>query len=293
MRFKSIDVPQADTLPLVVRLLACLWPSGKGTRREIASELGVDSRQVAYYKQAARILDLIRISGNSVQFTNRGKALMEETRPATRATMLKEAVRANAIMRELLRDRRPEEVSQSLAERVLRTHTNLTGTTVPRRAHTLLCWLHSVEDFDPLDLQAVARKAAEGAQSQFDRYRSHEEGPIHRGIKEAIASDPERYLGENLRLVMMEFPFPTNDRADVLFVDRNERFVVVEVEVDVGPGELPGLLQAVKYKHMLAVLTGRSSDDVRGLLAARSIASAMKGRASFYKIECKEVKDVA
>ena len=92
-------------------------------------------------------------------------------------------------------------------------------------------------------------------------------------------------------LVQVEFPFPTNDRADVLFKDDRDRLVAVEVEVDVGPFDLPGLLQAIKYKHMLAAIHRLDAGDVRGLLVARRIDPAMKARAKQNSVECREVSD--
>jgi len=59
--------------------------------------------------------------------------------------------------------------------------------------------------------------------------------------------------------------------------------------VDVGPFDLPGLLQAVKYKHMLAVIHRLEFAEVRGLLVARSIDSLMKARAKQNGIEWREV----
>jgi hypothetical protein len=292
MRIKSVDVPQADTLGLVVKLLATIWPGGKLSKSAIASELGIDPRQVDYYKHAARILGFVRPDGQRLEFTEAGKTLMTSARRTERTALVREAALHTEIIERLLRDRRPEELSGSQVKRFLKLNTNLSGTTIPRRAHTILSWIHTVLDFDPFDPSSVAKKAAASAEPQFEKYQSHEEGYAHRTLKESIAADPQKYLGETLTLVQMEYPFPTNDRADVLFFDRSERFVVVEVEVDVGPNELPGLLQALKYKHMLALISGVRAENVRGMLVARSIAPAMKERALDYDIEFKEVRGV-
>jgi hypothetical protein len=292
MRLRSIDVPQADTLGLVVKLLATTWPNGKQSTATIASELGIDRRRVEYYKQAARILGFVRPSSQRLEFTETGKQLMSSTRRSERTALLRNAVLNTPIISKLVKDRRPEELSDDRVRLFLKRNTSLTGTTIPRRAHTILSWIHTILDFDPFDPRSVAKKASESAGPQFEEYRSHEEGYEHRTLKEAIAADPRKHLGEPLTLVQIEYPFPTNDRADVLFFDKDERFVVVEVEVDVGPRDLPGLLQALKYKHMLAVISGVPAEKVRGMLVARSIAPAMKERARDYDVECKEVKGV-
>lgn len=291
-RIKSVDVPQADTLGLVVKLLATIWPTGKLSTAAIASELGIDKRQVEYYKQAARILGFVRLSPQRLEFTETGNELMSSTRRSDRNELLRNSVLRTPIINNLVRDRRPEELSDYHVKRFLKRNTSLTGTTIPRRAHTIVSWIHNVLDVDPYDPRSVAMKAAEGAGSQFQEYQSHEEGYAHRTLKEAVAENPRRHLGEALTLVQIEYPFPTNDRADVLFFDQAGRFVVVEVEVDVGARDFPGLLQALKYKHMLAMITSVPAAKVRGMLVARSIASAMKERARDYDVECREVSGV-
>lgn len=291
-RIKSLDVPQADTLGLVVKLLATIWPSGKLSKAAIASELGIDPRQVEYYKQAARILGFVRSSSQRLEFTAAGKELMSSTRRPERTALLQNAVRHTPIISQLVRDRRPEELSGYHVQRFLKRNTSLARSTIHRRAQTILSWIHTVLDIDPFDPRSVAKKASESAPQQFEEYTSHEEGYAHRTLKEAIAENPRRHLGEALTLVQVEYPFPTNDRADVLFFDQAGRFVVVEVEVDVGPRDFPGLLQALKYKHMLAMITSVPAAKVRGMLVARSIASAMKERARDYEVEFKEVSGV-
>ena len=292
MKISSLDVPQADTLDLVVKLLAVLWNDESQNKEKIAKELGIVRRQVDYYEHAARILGLAVIGGGTVQFTDAGKALMEATRVQDRRRLLKEAVLNTPIIRSLLRDRRPEELSQAVVSQFLREKSTSSGATIPRRAQTIRTWIRDVSDFDPLDPSSLARKAAADANEEYAAYRGREEGPIHRGLKMAISQDPLRHLGERLTLIQVEYPFPTNDRADVLFLDEKKRFYVVEVEIDVGPHDLPGLLQAVKYKHMLAVIHGLSADAVRGVLVARNIDPAIELRANLYDIECKRVPTI-
>jgi len=292
MKFKSLDVPQADTLDLVVKLLSVLWHDEAQSKEKIAKELGVVKRQVDYYKHAARILGFAVLADEKVQFTDAGRALMEETRLEARRTLLREAVFNAPIIRSLLRDRRPEELSQAVVSQFLRENSNSSGATIPRRAQTMRTWLRDVSDFDPLDLSSLAKKAAADANQEYAAYHGREEGPLHKALKMAIAEDPLRHLGERLSLVQVEYPFPTNDRADVLFLDEKKRFYVVEVEVDVGPRDLPGLLQAVKYKHMIAVIHGLPAEAVRGVLVARNIDPAIELRADHYQIECKRVSTV-
>jgi RecB family endonuclease NucS len=192
----------------------------------------------------------------------------------------------------LLHDRRAEELSHRVVSQFLRDRTALSGTTIPRRAQTIRTWIRDVSDFDPLEPLSLAQKAASDAEEQYRAYRAREEGPLHRELKRAISEDPLSHLGERLTLIQIEYPFPTNDRADVLFLDQRKRLYVVEVEVDVGPRDLPGLLQAIKYKHMLAAINGLEPSEVRGVLVARKIDPAIETRARLYGIECKRVAGV-
>jgi RecB family endonuclease NucS len=78
-------------------------------------------------------------------------------------------------------------------------------------------------------------------------------------------SEDSNLLGEPLTLIKVEYQFPTNDRADILFLDKKARLLPVEVEVDVGATDIVGLLHAVKYRHMIMVQFGLTS-GVRSML---------------------------
>ena len=292
MKVPSVDIPQADTLDLIVELLATAWMGGSQRAKLVAAELGVVPRQVTYYRQAARILGLAKLKGETLKLTDSGNALMSATGVSERHALLGEAVLNTPLIRSLLRDRRTEELSPHNVEQYIRRNSSLSGATVPRRAHTLLSWLKQVSSYDPFDPVSLAAEAAKAAPEEYAEYRSRQEGQQHRTLKETVAANPEKYLGEELKLIQIEFPFPTNDRADILFVDRAGRYFVVEIEVDVGPRDLPGLLQAVKYKHMLAVIHGLPPEAVRSALVARKIDSAIRDRANNRDIICIEVGGV-
>src|ERR1700688_2195892 len=132
-RIKSVDVPQEDTLDLVVKLLATVWPTGKLSTAAIASELGIDKRQVDYYKHAARILGVVRLRSPRLDFTEAGNELMSSTRRSDRNALLRNSVLRTPIMNSLVRDRRPEELSDYHVKRFLKQNTSLSGTTIPRR----------------------------------------------------------------------------------------------------------------------------------------------------------------
>jgi hypothetical protein len=287
----TIDIPQANTLDLVVDLVALLY-QGMDGKDVLASELGIDPREVEYYKHAARILGFIRGSIDEAVLTERARELMEAVKPAQRHTIIVDAIEESDVFRRLLAAYRREELSKNTVADFLKRNTALTGTSVGRRANTILAWLKFIFRYDPFDIRSVARHASDQAEEAYRTYRQREEGVLHQTLKRAVADSPEEHLGEPMRLIQVEYQFPTNDRADILFADSQNRLVAVEVEVDVGPLDVPGLLQAVKYKHMLAVLYRLRPTDVRGMLVARTVHSAMKDRAERYGIAVREVKGV-
>ena len=115
------------------------------------------------------------------------------------------------------------------------------------------------------------------------------EGAVHKALKAMIASDPAGALGEpGLQLVEVEYPFrSTGDRIDVLLRDDTGRLVAVEIEPDCGPEHDAGPLQCMKYRALLAYAFDRHADEVRTVLASRTIAPAIVDRASRYRIECR------
>jgi hypothetical protein len=116
------------------------------------------------------------------------------------------------------------------------------------------------------------------------------EGPEHETLKKAIYAHPASLLGEaGLKGIDLEYGFPTSDTADVILGDRFARYVAVEVEVDVGPGDICGLLQAVKYRHMYAVMCKRPPEEIRAFLVAHTIAKDIKELCAEYGVEVFEV----
>ena len=116
------------------------------------------------------------------------------------------------------------------------------------------------------------------------------EGPDHKALKEYIARDPARALGEEgIRTLEIEYTFPTGDRVDLILLDQNGRAVTVEVEVDCGEKELAGPLQCMKYRALLAYLLRRPVSEIRTLLAARSVVASIRERCEDYEIEVVEV----
>jgi hypothetical protein len=128
-----------------------------------------------------------------------------------------------------------------------------------------------------------AIKASQKAARQRDGVEESEE---HRQLKDFIAENPSKRLGERgLTTLHKEFPFPTHDKADLVLVDREGRIVGLEVEVSVSDDEITGVLQAIKYRFMLALMKERKYFETRAFLVAYSISQAMRQVCKFYDVE--------
>ena len=117
-----------------------------------------------------------------------------------------------------------------------------------------------------------------------------EEGPVHLNLKNYVASNPAVALNERgLRTLHVEYPFPTNDRADIVLADRHNRIIGLEIEPTIPGVDLVGLLQAIKYQYMLECVTQRERGDSRGILVAHKISGQVKTVCEKYGIECFEI----
>ena len=112
------------------------------------------------------------------------------------------------------------------------------------------------------------------------------ESEEHRILKEYVAADPAEVLGERgLRTRHVEYEFPTGDRADLVLEDLYGRIVGVEIEVSVGPGQLAGVLQAIKYRFMLALVKERRYEETRAFLVAYSVSPEIEEICRSYDVE--------
>lgn len=72
-------------------------------------------------------------------------------------------------------------------------------------------------------------------------------------MKEYVAANPTDVLHEEgVRHLFTEYPFCTNDQADVVLEDEFGRVIGVEVEVAIDENNIAGLLQAIKYRYIVS-----------------------------------------
>lgn len=113
------------------------------------------------------------------------------------------------------------------------------------------------------------------------------ESDEHKFLKEYVAADPSHALGERgLKTLAVEFPFDSKDRADIVLEDHAGRIIGLEVEVAVDPSDLSGILQAIKYRHMLAFVHRCAFDETRSFLVAYSITKELVDVCRRYAVEC-------
>lgn len=147
--------------------------------------------------------------------------------------------------------------------------------------------------FDGPDESIITDLAVEGSRVEkvLKRLRRSKikEGKEHKLLKKYLADHPET-LERGLKFECEEYPFITGDRVDLLFSDAFGKLVVIEVEPKVEKDQLVGLLQAVKYKYMLAVRVKKNFHYVRAFLVAKIIHSSVKRLAKRYGVTTKEIK---
>ncbi len=287
-KFKTVDIPQANSLQLVGDLIALVDVGFVGNKR-LGSELGIDQRQVDYYKHAARVLGFLEPSRDKPVVSDLGKRFLKSVRVEDKHTILVDAVRNTQIVKFILDNLSETELNKSSISKFLEENSDLKGATAPRRASTIIAWLKTIDGFDYESYTEVARNRKSDFERKVRAYSARGEGATHRALKYRLCHTPS-LIENNLTCIEMEYRFPTTDKIDLLFEDSRSRFLAVEVENEVGVKDIEGLLQATKYKYMAAIYFGRSFAETRGMLVAHWIHPFMKTRAKRYGIETREIE---
>ena len=139
------DIPQANEVDRLFVVADC---AATGAPITPAALDVTTERQVQYYKLAARNLGLL--SEFSEELTATGWLLHRAREPDERLTRLRAAFEASLCglaWIEWSNGRRLADVQEGTAERFLGERSELTGTTIPRRASTLERWLKRLRDF--------------------------------------------------------------------------------------------------------------------------------------------------
>ena len=80
-----------------------------------------------------------------------------------------------------------------------------------------------------------------------------------------------------LTVAMEEFSFPTQDRVDLILLDRaSKRYYVAEVEISIKENNKIGLLQVLKYRALFVALFNEQINNVGAFLIPKRIHETIK-----------------
>src|SRR5229473_2410550 len=136
----TTDVPQANSLRRVCDLLA-LVAVGIEEKQALMAQLGLVTRELDYYKHAARILGFAHFEPQAFYLTDQGRSYLKVVSPEEKREILAGAVRQAQVFRELLSNFQENELKRENVTDFLVERTELNRTTARRRADTLLAWL--------------------------------------------------------------------------------------------------------------------------------------------------------
>jgi hypothetical protein len=144
-RIETTDVPQANSLHRVCDLLA-LVGEGIEDKQELTRQLGLVTRELDYYKHAARILGFAHFEPPEFYLTANGKGYLAGLRAEEKRLMLASAVREAYVFRELLSQFPEKDLDKDRVTTFLMERTGLNKTTARRRADTMIAWLKYTRD---------------------------------------------------------------------------------------------------------------------------------------------------
>jgi hypothetical protein len=137
------NVPQANSLSTVCDLLV-LVHAGIEDKAELMKELGLVSREIDYYKHAARILGFAEFGDGQFSISDQGHRLLRAKTPEEARNRLGDAVRKSEVFADLFSDCGNARPSKSQIVSFLLKRTELNKTTASRRAASILSWLKTI-----------------------------------------------------------------------------------------------------------------------------------------------------
>jgi hypothetical protein len=138
---KKLQIPQADDVNKILEFPFRVH-EGHDTSQSMVDIFGFVQRQSSYYRQAAEILGLLRLDKNRYDLTDKGLyyiKLPEEKKASYICKLLVEFPIMHEIFLEISIDSQKEFTKQDIIQ-LLRQNSNLTGSTLIRRAQTIISW---------------------------------------------------------------------------------------------------------------------------------------------------------
>jgi hypothetical protein len=164
---------------------------------------------------------------------------------------------------------------------------------LPRRLHGFNNALSKVESrtgrwHDLMDLDINTSEAKENIvrilrNPIVRKYGPGGEGAEHKKLKRFIAENPDSIGLKDVEETKLEYIFPSEDVADIVFRLSGNRYAVVEIETT---NPLPGCFQALKYKILKCAELGLSitSSDVEAIMVAWLIPDDVKNFCLKYNV---------
>jgi hypothetical protein len=146
---KDVPFPQADTFDRIIDLLAQIYrASGPLSQDYITTNYAFNLRQTQYYTQAASYLGLVerhatRNQGVIYTLTERSTNIMSQ-HPRVRNLALVQCILEHRVFNQTLRlylDQIEKPTIEQVVEIMKGAKLSLAGTTLPRRAQTVLSWI--------------------------------------------------------------------------------------------------------------------------------------------------------
>jgi hypothetical protein len=135
-------IPQADDLVRIMDLPLAI-DEGIDTASKIAVRYDFKERQAEYYLEAAEILGLVKRAEGKLTLSSDGRQFLKLDNPQRKSMLIKKIV-VLPIITEVIAELISNDAYAVSEEEIAVIVTNLsgiTGSTVRRRAHTIMAWL--------------------------------------------------------------------------------------------------------------------------------------------------------
>jgi hypothetical protein len=143
---RSSIIPQADDIN---KLLEFPFRVSEGTSnaKDIADHFGFDRRQSSYYREATEALGLVVLRHKTYEVTDKGKEYLRLP-PDRRNQLFLRLVLELPIMNQVFLhvvQAGPQGVALGDIARIIKARSHLTGSTLGRRAQTVMAWYRWIE----------------------------------------------------------------------------------------------------------------------------------------------------
>ena len=144
---ECMNAPQADDIDKILDLPLAI-ADGANTKYLVTKRYGFDGRQTDYYLEAAEILGLARRENGIYILSADGKKYLRMDPTQQKLMVIRKMIGVpimSLLMGELVASG-DKSISKEEIESLIEDHAMIHGTTVPRRARTLMTWFRWIGD---------------------------------------------------------------------------------------------------------------------------------------------------